>query len=88
MSYLWLPGLPIHVWLHQGLPYRFQWENQSFWVAHIVDSWRVDTGWWRLERRCCHYWQLATTTRVLMVIYQDEQIAEPEHAWFLEQLVD
>lgn len=86
MSYLWLPGIPIRVWLRYGVPNRFQWERQSFFVAHIVDSWHVDTGWWRLERRACQYWQITTTTQVLMVIYRDELSLEP--AWFLEQLVD
>ena len=53
-------------------------------MAEVAKRWRVDVDWWRGISTARDYFKLATTTGLLIIIYQDLQTG----AWYLQRLYD
>ena len=66
-----------------GCPSIFEWEDRAHPVLDVVDHWRVDVDWWRW-RVWREYFQLTTTTDLLVVIYHDLMTDQ----WYLQRLYD
>ncbi len=84
MTRLWLSGLALAVWLDdEGIPIRLRWEEQTHPVQGISNRWRVDVRWWR-ARIWRDYFQLVTTTGLLLVVYHDLV----DDRWYLQRMYD
>ena len=84
MTLLWTPGDPLRdVVGTEGLPQRLIWRGRTHPVEHIDRRWRVDNEWWR-QRVWRDYFQLSTTTGLLIVVYHD-LLAD---RWYLQRLYD
>jgi hypothetical protein len=84
MTYLWPSGEPITVQSDTLItPQVLTWQGHRHPVQIISKRWRVDQGWWR-RRVWREYFQLATQTGLLVVIYREVETGQ----WFLQRLYD
>jgi hypothetical protein len=84
MSRFWPDGVPIVVTTDTlATPIAFRWGAYRHAVEQIVDRWRVDAGWWQ-RRVWREYFQLTTTSGLLLLIYHDVRAGE----WRLQRLYD
>ena len=84
MSRFWPEGIPIVVTTDDlATPIAFTWGEYRHGVEHIVDRWRVDAGWWQ-RRVWREYFQLTTTSGLLLLIYHDVRAGE----WRVQRLYD
>jgi len=68
----WPEGQPIDVELNgRGLVQSFRWQRQEHRVQVISVRWRVHTAWWTEHEIWRDYWEVATYTKLLCIIYQD-----------------
>ena len=84
MTYLWIPGLPIHVECDLlQTPQAFIWHGQRHPVQLVANRWRLDEIWWQqpVRREC---FKIATDTGLLVVLYLDWSNGQ----WYLERLWD
>ena len=85
MTRLWPKGVPIVVSQNGSeVPDRITWQGQTHGVAEIAKRWRVSVDWWRGAAVARDYFKLATTTGLLIIIYQDLHTG----AWYLQRLYD
>jgi hypothetical protein len=83
MTRLWVAGVAIRVQIQELEPVVLYWQGQAHPVGQIINRWRVDVGWWRL-RICRDYYQLVTTTGLLLVVYRDGV----QGMWWLQRVYD
>lgn len=90
MNPFWPAGDPIQVDSQNGQPAEFHWQNRPHRIRQISDHWRVHTSWWPEGPPYTDigtevwrdYWEVATDTGLLCVIYQDLR----QGSWFLERV--
>ena len=84
MSRFWPEGVPIGVTCDDlATPIAFTWQSHRHVVEEILERWRVDAGWWR-RRVWREYFQLTTTSGLLLLIYHDVRADE----WRVQRLYD
>ncbi len=71
MSPLWPEGAPINVECVGERPVRLYWEGRYHQVERVSRHWRVDLDWWAPAELWRDYWELATDTSLLCVLYCD-----------------
>ena len=84
MSPLWYQGQPTSV-AHAGAqPIAFRWQSREHAVVRISRHWRVHLDWWTLDELWRDYWELATDSGLLCILYHDLL----SDAWYLERVYD
>ena len=68
----WAEGQPIEgAKRRSGEPKWFRWNRQTHQVTVVSVHWRVHTAWWTEHEIWRDYWEVATDTRLLVMIYED-----------------
>jgi hypothetical protein len=84
MTHFWANDQPLTVATGKGdIPAHFTWRGQRYTVCRITNAWRVDEGWWQ-ERIWRDYYQLLTTTNLLVIIYHNLCTG----TWFMHRVYD
>ena len=65
-------------------PEAFCWNGAYHRILHHGPHWRVHTDWWTEKEIWRDYWQVATDTGWLCVIYHDRH----GDAWYLERVYE
>jgi hypothetical protein len=80
---LWTERQPLDVGESaDGQPLDFYWERHYHTVEHISRHWRVHLDWWEPAELWRDYWEVATDTGLLCVIYHDLVV----EGWALERI--
>lgn len=77
-------GEPIRVKARDELPLAFIWRQGRHNVEIISNRWRVDHGWWKGERAWRDFFEVATHSGMLVVIFHDLEVGE----WYLQRVYD
>lgn len=84
MTRLWTSGSPIRVELDEKeQPASFGWNGGWHPVEMVLNTWRVDVGWWKFRVWREHY-KLTTTTGLMVIIFHDLS----GDGWYLQRLYD
>jgi hypothetical protein len=65
-----------------GAPRSFRWEARSHHVQETSAHWRVHTSWWTDNELWRDYWEVATDSGLLCILYQDLLAGD----WYLERI--
>ena len=84
MSPLWASGLPLAMICEQERPAHFIWDGRRHAIERISRHWRVHLDWWTASELWRDYWELATDTGLLCVLYEDLI----GHTWHLERVYE
>lgn len=83
MSPLWAERQPLEVQEEGGgRPLRLYWMRRYHQVERISRHWRVHLDWWTPSELWRDYWEVATDTGLLCVLYHDLV----ENGWALERI--
>lgn len=83
MSPLWAERQPLEVQEDsEGRPLRLYWMRRYHQVERINRHWRVHLDWWTPSELWRDYWEVATDTGLLCVLYHDLV----EGGWALERI--
>jgi len=81
----WADGQPIEGTRRaDGTPVRFRCRMTEHVVTHVSVRWRVHTAWWTEHEIWRDYWEVVTSTRLLVVIYEDRI----RGGWWLERVYE
>jgi hypothetical protein len=84
MTLFFADSVPIRVTADAlGTPKAFVWQGRRERVAHVLERWLIDVGWWE-QRVWREYFALITQRGLLVVIARDVVGGR----WYLEQLYD
>jgi len=84
MNPYWPAGQSVQVSVQDDRPVLFQWRARVHRVQQVSAHWRVHTKWWSESEIWRDYWQLATDTGLLCVLYGDLLTGE----WLLERIYE
>ena len=65
-----------------GRPVRFRWRAIAHEVEEVSIHWRVHTNWWTDREAYRDYWEVATDTGYLCVLYRDLK----DDIWYMERM--
>jgi hypothetical protein len=82
MTPLWAEHQPLAVDTENDHPLRFYWERRYHQVERISRHWRVHLDWWAPSELWRDYWEAATDSGLLCVIYRDLITGD----WSLERI--
>ncbi len=82
MSPLWSEAAFVPVAQEGDRPVSFRWDQHPHAVARVSRHWRVHLDWWTDKELWRDYWEVATDTGLLCVLYCDLLTEE----WFLERV--
>ncbi len=82
MSPLWSEAAFVPVVTEGDRPASFRWDQHPHAVTRVSRHWRVHLDWWTDKELWRDYWEVATDTGLLCVLYCDLLTEE----WFLERV--
>jgi len=65
-------------------PAMFRWQDREHRVEHVSLHWRVHTNWWKEHEDWRDYWEVATDTGLLVILYHDLI----DNVWRLERVYE
>lgn len=84
MTPFWPGGQAIRMSDRTEVPSFFEWRAQVHRIRGISAHWRVHTEWWAATEIRRDYWEVATDTGLLCVLYHDLS----GDAWYLERVYE
>lgn len=84
MNPFWPDGQAVLVTAEDGRPALFHWRARVHRVQHLSAHWRIHTKWWTENEIWRDYWQVATDTGLLAVLYANLLSGE----WLLERIYE
>ena len=82
MMPFWPEGQPIAVQAASEAPQMFRWGQADHAIRDLSVHWRVHTGWWTGQPVWRDYWEVTTSTGLLVVVYHDLLGG----GWYLERI--
>ena len=84
MNPFWPEGRDISVQTNREEPIALKWEQTEYRIRDMSARWRIHTGWWAGEEVWRDYWQVATDTGLLCVLFHDLL----RGTWHLERIYE
>ncbi|MFO7918422.1 MAG: hypothetical protein R6V13_10110 [Anaerolineae bacterium] len=84
MNPFWPQGYPIEVRSVGPVPHTLCWRGDEHRIDYLSARWRVHTRWWTAREVWRDYWEVATGSGYLCVLYRDLLHDD----WYLERVYE